>query len=127
MRGALFLAAFLFFVLTTGNSQDQIPSPTTTGDYFNQCKTQDTPRRDPFTMTNRMSCISFFKGVQVGRIVGSTGNQNPAACIPESTDFDELIRAFVKYVQDNPSVMQERIATGVTRAFKAAYPCKPKQ
>jgi Rap1a immunity proteins len=74
-----------------------------------------------------MSCISFFKGFQVGLIVGSTGNQNPAVCIPASTDFDELIRVFVKYVQDNPSVMQERIVTGVNRAFAAAYPCKAKQ
>ena len=127
MRVSLLLAAFLFLAVATGRSQDQIPSPTTTGDYFNQCKTQDNPRRDPFTMTNRMSCISFFKGFQVGQIVGSTGNQNPAVCIPASTDFDELIRVFVKYVQDNPSVMQERIVTGVNRAFKAAYPCKAKQ
>jgi len=59
--------------------------------------------------------------------MGSTGNQNPAVCIPVSTDVDELIRVFVKYVQDNPAVIAERIVTGVTRAFIAAYPCKAKK
>jgi hypothetical protein len=127
MRVSFFLAAFLFFAVAAGNCQDQIPSPTTTGDYFNQCKSQDNPRQDPFTLRNRMACLSFFKGIHVGQIMGSTGNQNPAVCIPTSTPVDELIRAFVKYVQDNPSVMQEPIVTGVNRAFKAAYPCKARQ
>jgi len=127
MRASLLLAALLGFAVATGNCQDQIPSSITTGDYFSQCKSQDNPRQDPFTLRNRMSCISFFKGYQVGQIIGSTGNQNPAVCIPGSTDVDELIRVFVKYVQDNPAVIHERIVTGVTRAFIAAYPCKAKK
>ncbi len=45
-------------------------------------------------------------------------------CVPTSVSLGQLVRDVVKYLETNPTAMQEQASLGIARALNQAYPCK---
>ncbi len=54
----------------------------------------------------------------------SSAGPDVKICLPEGTEFDEMVTVFMAHMDANPELMPKRGGAGVTAAWMSAYPCE---
>lgn len=57
---------------------------------------------------------------------GGTSSAGPDVkiCVPEGTEFEDMVTVFMAHMDANPDFLKERGAAAVTAAWMSAYPCE---
>lgn len=69
---------------------------------------------------------SFCKGYVVGvvdELISFSVTNGTTYCIPTNADNEQLIRIVAKYLDDNPSKLNDPAGMLVTKAIVGAFPC----
>jgi hypothetical protein len=65
-------------------------------------------------------CIGYMAGFAHASSLATT----PTFCLPPTINLGEVVRAFVKYVDEHPQELNVSAKVSVSHALQSAYPCK---
>jgi hypothetical protein len=71
-------------------------------------------------------CLGYIQGAVDGlQLAMATGvvSKSFKACVPEASTTDELVRVFLKFIDDHPEGLSYAAADVVWSAMTASYPC----
>lgn len=70
-------------------------------------------------------CTGFMQGV-IGTVIfySETLKKDDKFCLPNNVTNGQLVRILVKFLKDNPKMLNENRVSLVWLAFMDAYPCK---
>jgi hypothetical protein len=72
------------------------------------------------------ACLGYIQGAVDGlQLAMATGvvSKSFKACVPEASTTDELVRVFLKFIDDHPEGLSYAAADVVWSAMTASYPC----
>lgn len=70
-------------------------------------------------------CAGFVQGVFASSVFYSDGiKKDEKFCVPNTVKYSQLVRIVVKYLKDNPKLLNENRMVLVWAALQDAYPCK---
>jgi len=115
------VALFLFpNVLSAQDaSQDFSEQHNNTGQtFYDWCK--DYPEGESHRL-----CQGYLSSAKILLEKGiSSAGPDVKICLPEGTEFEEMVTVFMAHMDANPDLMKERGGAGVTAAWMSAYPCE---
>jgi hypothetical protein len=92
---------------------------------FNTCQSSlritESSKPDPKDFAGGNYCIGYIEGFMEG-----SGTMKRGACVPESTDIEPLVRAYVAYLIKHPEDKQLEKRVVLLFALADAYPCPAK-
>jgi hypothetical protein len=79
----------------------------------------DPERMSGIEMQRGMHCLGYVSGFVSGYLLGRNGD----LCLPEDVTTGQLVRVFLKYLNDHPADLHLRASVLLRRALAGSYPC----
>ena len=115
----LLLITALVMTLPVG-ATDQANFPSTSGRAFNlYCLALDKPNPTPGDSLYLIMCLGYADGL----VDGSRVHAEPPYCLPEDVDRKGVVRTILKYIEQHPTVIDERTVKIVRPALIETFPC----
>lgn len=122
MKRICLLGAALFFLGVPDVNADTL-------ELLNACKLWIKAKDKSVSATERLEvnyCYGYVSGFYDGRTTSDYGKSELMSCFPPGLSWEQLIRIFVKWANDNPQKLHYDTWQGLREAFSKAFPCKEK-
>src|SRR5262249_52477584 len=81
----------------------------------------------PATTSDKYTQAGFCVGYMAGFAHATSSMSAPDFCLPDSINLGEVVKAFLKYVDEHSQELRLSAKVTVPRALQQAYPCRSKQ
>ena len=120
-RLATTLAVCIVFTLAAG-SVEAMTSDDSTLYLLKECTGRE-PRPD--ASVGLLACLNYLDGLlSMHQFLVAGELSRPMFCLPsQGLQLEEVMRVFVKFAEENPTVLHESKTVGAVTALTLAYPC----
>jgi hypothetical protein len=74
--------------------------------------------------SDKYTQAGFCIGYMAGFAHAASLTDKPTFCMPPAINLGEVVRAFLKYVDEHPDTLKASAKVSVVQALEATFPCK---